>query len=57
MDKLEDLIGGGGGGTSDSRLDETAPEREIYKEEQDKIDAWKDEVEDQVFSTKIFTIS
>jgi len=48
MEKLEELIGGSGGGSGGNSINETAPEREIYGEEQAKIDEWKDEINDQV---------
>jgi len=48
MEKLEELIGSSGGGSGGNSINETAPEREIYREEQAKIDEWKDEINDQV---------
>ncbi len=50
MEKLDDLLGtsssgGGGAGATDETF---TREREIYKEEQDKIDQWDEEVKSQV---------
>ncbi len=47
MDKLDELLAGGNTNTAGGGQT-SAPEREISPEEQEKIDAWKGEVDDQV---------
>jgi len=45
MQQLDELlVERGGNGT----FEHAPPEREIYEEEQKKIDGWKEEVKDQV---------
>lgn len=48
MDKLEELIGARGETNEDGSARNINPDREIYEEEQKKIDGWKGEVADQV---------
>ena len=48
MAKLDDLLKERVGVTNDGVGEQASPDRDIYEEEQKKIDEWGNEVKDQV---------